>query len=46
MADTSRPRLNLKPRDPEAAKKIEIERLHSAGKKVGGWEVRSRGACR
>jgi hypothetical protein len=44
MADaetrTERPRLQLKPRDPDAAKKLEIDRLHSAGKKVGARQRR------
>lgn len=30
-----RPRLQLKPRDESAAKQLEMERLHSGGKKVG-----------
>jgi hypothetical protein len=34
-APAQRPRLNLKPRDPEAAKKIDLERTAS-GKKVRG----------
>lgn len=35
-----RPRLNLKPRDPEAAARIESERQHSLGK-VCVQQVRS-----
>ncbi|GBF93336.1 hypothetical protein Rsub_06374 [Raphidocelis subcapitata] len=46
MADAprERPRLNLKPRDPEAAKNIDIERLHSAGKKNPFGEAKPREA--
>ena len=47
MADSSepvqRPRLNLKPRDPEAAKRLELERANSA-KAVS--TARQRGAAR
>lgn len=35
----ARPRLNLKPRDPEAAKKLEMERLNSGGKAVGPGDL-------
>jgi hypothetical protein len=41
-----RPRLQLKPRDPEAAKKLELERLHSGGKKVGRGGARGRPGTR